>query len=396
MIRKVKILSRPKLFIPLALLFSCLLLNFSLYKLHSPTNKRIALLWERLTFKTVDHYRISHYEQDDLRVELAKHFPYTKNTDPVPKQVWQMWKTNDVSKLEDGLKDLVKTWSSDPDFNHTLFDNEFFTSFIHSNFYDIPDVIEGFNRLPVLVLKSDLMRYMVLYVYGGVYSDIDTSLNTPLKDWLSYNNTYVPEKNQIGLTIGIESDRDDKEWVIYMPRRLQFCQWTLQSKSGHPFFRELIYRILDLSLNHYDPKTKIVTTKDGKKYDLNDGSGTKYAGIMEWTGPGMFTDTVFDYINEVIKTKTEFQPNEPQMINPNSIKLQKQIKYGKIKNNGLKLNAYDPIERPIGWQNLTHIEKPLIVDDDVLLLPQKYFGDHNTSPVQYVKHYFKGSWKTGV
>lgn len=307
-----------------------------------------------------------------------------------------MWKTTKIDSIDPGLQKLLRTWSSqDDEFSYTLFDDDFFQGFIKRNFKDIPQLIEGFNRLPITILQTDLMRYLVLFAYGGVYSDIDTSLITPLSNWTSYNNNYMDE-NQIGLTIGIESDRDDKEWVIYMPRRLQFCQWTLQSKKGHPFFRELIYRIIDLSLNHYDPITKIVTTKDGKKYDLNDGSGTKYAGIMEWTGPGMFTDTVFDYINEVYKTRGEFQPNQQRMINPNSIKLQKNIKYGKIKNNGLKLNAFDPIERPIGWQNLTHIEKPILVDDDVLLLPQVYFGDHNTHPSQYVKHFFKGSWKTGV
>lgn len=390
-------LFRSKFIIP-ATLLAITLLNIALYKFHAPTNQTIDELWLQYTYKSVDQFRISKvYQPDDLRVKLAREFPYEKSNEPIPRRIWQMWKTKDVTTLDFGLQRLIATWSSQDDFYHKIIPNDEFVEFVSDIYKDrVPEVVEAFRRMPLIILQSDLIRYLILLAHGGVYSDIDTSLRSDLNDWLSYNNTLIedPANNKIGLTIGVESDRDDKGWVV-MPRRLQFCQWTLQAKSGHPFYRELVHRIVDLSLHHYDPKTKILT-KHGKKYDFNDGSSSKYEGVMEWTGPGMFTDTVFDYLNEVYKVTERLVPGqkfrEHNMINKNSLRIQKKIKYAKPRDNG-RMSSYDPVERPIGWQNLTLIEEPILFDEDVLLLPPAYLADKKSDPRQYVFHHFKGSWK---
>lgn len=386
-------------FIPLAAILTIVLINLGLYKFHAPTNQTIDELWVKYTFKSVDQFRISQiYKPDDLRLKLVQAFPYTKSNEPIPHNIWQMWKTNDVSTLDQGLQKLIKTWDDQDGFIHKIIPNHENNQVVDDIFInEIPEISKAFKKMPLVILQSDLIRYLILFAKGGVYSDIDTSLKSNLSNWLSYNNTMIqdPLNNKIGLTIGIESDRDDKAWIVYMPRRLQFCQWTLQAKPGHPFFRELIYRIADLSLNHYDETTKILT-KNGKKFDFNDGSSTKYDGVMEWTGPAMFTDTVFDYLNEVYKTTEKLNPGvnfrQDNIINKNPLSLRKKIKYAKPKDNG-HMSSYDPIHRPIGWQNLTLLQYPILFDEDVLLLPPAYLADKEHDPRQYVFHHFKGSWK---
>lgn len=206
------------------------------------------------------------------------------------------------------------------------------------------------------------------------------------------------KENKVGLVIGIESDRDEKSWARNgMARRLQFCQWTIQSKIGHPFYRQLIYRISDLALNHFDPKTNILT-KHGKKYDLNSGSPTKFAAIMEWTGPGMFTDVIFEYLNNVYKTTEQIlEPGkdfaQQKIINPNlELDVQSKIRYPRLR--GSWHNEYHPIQRPFGWQNITKQEKPVLFDEDVLLLPIVNFNGKKGDADDYTQHHFKGSWKS--
>jgi mannosyltransferase OCH1-like enzyme len=45
-------------------------------------------------------------------------------------------------------------------------------------------------------------------------------------------------RRAIGLIVGIEADPDRDDWHDWYSRRLQFCQWTLVSKPGHPILRE--------------------------------------------------------------------------------------------------------------------------------------------------------------
>ncbi|CCH42390.1 Initiation-specific alpha-1,6-mannosyltransferase [Wickerhamomyces ciferrii] len=368
----------------------------------SIASKHAQKLYLKYSYSSVDDYRIASYsndEMDQLRRNLSIHFPYKKNTDEIPRNIWQIWKSDDVTTLDQGLQNLIHTWKDQENFTYTLVQDTKLGEFLHDTFIDTaPAVLEALDKLPEIILKTDFARYLLMFVYGGVYSDIDTRANQNITSWLSYNNTITPDlPNQIGLVMGIESDRDEKNWYRdSMARRLQYCQWTLQSKPGHPMYRELIARIVDITLNGYDTTNQILHTKDGSKFDLKKSSSTRLSGILQWTGPGVITDAVFDYLNDVYKTSEFLDPEldfkNDKMIDPNrKLNLFSKVKYEKLR--GYIHNGYDPIERPWGWQNLTKQEKPILFDDDVLLLPRKSFGNIDGGQLDYVKHFFKGTWK---
>lgn len=377
----------------------------SLYYFHEPSNTKLTKVYKDYYkgYKSVDEYKLHNvYKKNDIRYKLSKAFPYEKSTEKTPKNIWQMWKNNDIKSLDKGLQDLIRTWRTQEDpekggFKYELIGDDQLSTIVNTTFKQVPEIIEAFHNLPKIILKSDFMRYLLVYAFGGIYSDIDTSLNKDVLDWLTYHDEVFEQENKIGLVIGIESDRDEKNWARNgMARRLQFCQWTIQSKIGHPFYRELIFNIADLALNHYDPKKNILT-KNGVKYDLNKGSPTKFAAIMEWTGPGMFTDTIFQYLNEIYKTSEILNPNlnfaKEKIINPNlKHKLPSKVRYQRLKNSWH--NEYDPIIRPWGWQNITKQIDPILFDDDFLLMPHVTFGGKKGEPDDYAQHHFKGSWKT--
>ncbi|CCH42388.1 Initiation-specific alpha-1,6-mannosyltransferase [Wickerhamomyces ciferrii] len=393
--------NKKSIILPLSLL-TVILFVFNAKTFHSFANEQSQRLYLKYSYSSVDEYRIASYSNSDidqLRRNLSIHFPYKKNSDEIPRNIWQVWKSNNISSLDPGLQKLIHTWKDQQNFTYTLLQDVKLGEFLHDAFIDTaPAVLEALDRLPVMVLKADFARYLLMYVYGGVYSDIDTQATKNLTDWISYKNYITPNlPNQIGLVFGIESDRDEKDWNRNsMSRRLQYCQWTLQSKPGHPMYRELIARIVDFTLNNYDPITMILTTKEGKKLDLNKGSKTRQAGILQWTGPATVTDVLFDYLNEVYKTSEFLDPNldfpKDKMIDPNrDLDLFSKVRFQKLK--GAIHNEYDPVERPLGWQNFTKQEEPILFDDDVLLLPHISFGNREGGPIDYVMHYFKGSWK---
>ncbi|CCH42389.1 Initiation-specific alpha-1,6-mannosyltransferase [Wickerhamomyces ciferrii] len=367
----------------------------------SIANKHAQQLYLKYSYGSVDEYRVASYsndEMDQIRRNLSIHFPYKKNTDEIPKNIWQIWKSDNISTLDEGLQDLIHSWKDQENFTYTLVQDTKLGEFLHDSFIDTaPAVLKALDKLPEIILKTDFARYLFMFAYGGVYSDIDTRSNHNITNWLSYNNTITPDlPNQVGLVMGIESDNDQKEFYRgEMARRLQYCQWTLQSKPGHPMYRELVSRIVDLTLNHFDPET-MTLTKDGKKFNLKKGSSTRMAGILDWTGPGIVTDAVFDYLNDVYKTSELLNPEldfkNDKMIDPNrELNLFSRVKYQLQR--GFINNGYDPLERPLGWQNFTKQVRPILFDDDVLLLPQKSFAGFDGGPLNYVRHFFKGTWK---
>jgi alpha 1,6-mannosyltransferase len=42
----------------------------------------------------------------------------------------------------------------------------------------------AYSALPLVVMKTDIWRYAILYAFGGIYSDIDTAANIPVHHWL--------------------------------------------------------------------------------------------------------------------------------------------------------------------------------------------------------------------
>ena len=59
------------------------------------------------------------------------------------------------------------------------------------------------------------------------------------------------KENRSGLVVGIEADPDRPDWADWYARRIQFCQWTIQLKRGHPMLRELIAKITDITLTRH-------------------------------------------------------------------------------------------------------------------------------------------------
>lgn len=89
-------------------------------------------------------------------------------------------------------------------------------------------------------MRSDILRYLYLYLEGGVYSDIDTVALKPINDWVP------PEfRDRARLIVGIEYDRRDNDYGwAEIPHWVQFCQWTIAAAPHHPVFISMVDRAL--------------------------------------------------------------------------------------------------------------------------------------------------------
>lgn len=279
-----------------------------------------------------------------LREQLAYQYPYNLKS-KFPAYIWQTWKrTPQDTNFE--FRDHEASWTDQhPGFIHEVITDDVALALLSLLYASVPDVLDAYKSLPLPVLRADFFRYLILYARGGIYSDIDTFALRSAIEWVP---TTIPRKS-VGLVIGIEADPDREDWAQWYSRRIQFCQWTIQAKPGHPALREVISRITEETLKRKRDGTLLKTV------DKN---------VIEFTGPAVWTDVLFDYFNDK--------------------------KFFDIKATGAVVD----------WRNFTGMEVPKKVGD-VVVLPITGFSpgvrqmgakDYE-DPQAMVRHDFEGTWK---
>jgi len=70
--------------------------------------------------------------------------------------------------------------------------------------FQVEDYIRTWESLPRSILKADFWRYIVLYMYGGIYTDTDVELESPLPWQVLCDDTAWPGLNQQGDILGLQ------------------------------------------------------------------------------------------------------------------------------------------------------------------------------------------------
>lgn len=279
-----------------------------------------------------------------LREQLQYQFPYDRAA-KFPAYIWQTWKSTPASgDFGETFRPAEASWSElHPGFVHEVVTDEAAVYLLKHLYASVPEVIEAYSSLPMPVMKADFFRYLILLARGGIYTDIDTTAIRSTTDWIPDE---VP-RSTIGLIIGIEADPDRADWKDWYSRRIQFCQWTIQAKSGHPVLRDIVATITEDTL-----RMKKKGILKAKKMDKS---------IVEFTGPAVWTDAVFSYLNDPT--------------------------YYKMDANG----------KNVTWETFTGMESAKKVGD-VVVLPitsfspgvQQMGAKEPDDPMAFVKHDFEG------
>ena len=210
--------------------------------------------------------------------KLSYAFPYDIMS-KFPAYIWQTWKYT-PAEGEFEFREQEASWTvAHPGFVHEVITDSMALSLLRLFYASVPEVLEAYEALPMPVLKADFFRYLILFARGGIYSDIDTYAIQGADVWIPPS---IPQQS-VGLVIGIEADPDRPDWADWYSRRIQFCQWTIQSKPGHPVLRDIITRITNATLEMHN------------KGKLTSFRGT---GVVDLTGPAVWTDTIMDYFND--------------------------------------------------------------------------------------------------
>lgn len=88
----------------------------------------------------------------------------------IPRNIFQTWETKELSS---GFKYLTQTWiDKNPNYAYFLYDDSERKEFIKKHFDK--NIYNAYCRIIPGAFRADLWRYCILYIYGGIFVDIDT------------------------------------------------------------------------------------------------------------------------------------------------------------------------------------------------------------------------------
>lgn len=295
---------------------------------------------------------------------LLYNFPFNQEEE-VELNIYQLWKTVDSNpdtegSLPEECKPLVQRWKdANPDHEHTLLSIEDAEDAVADLLRPtVPEVVDALRMLPNPRLKFEFLKYILLYLHGGVYADVDTINVKPIKYW--YKLSMLSTK----VWLGIDSDLNDPSWSDHYVRRLSFNNNIMRSKAHHPLFARLIARITFII---FTQKSLIESIDWNAEYSNFDASG---APLVQFTGTSILTDTAFEYMNNL-----EDYAFFTSLKNKN---------YGK-ENAVLTKQTFGPEvdkSQRFSYKKFTLLSCPVQVCD-IAILPKISFTGHDSAEVDY-------------
>lgn len=145
----------------------------------------------------------------------------------IPPKIWQVMFTPRNSQtggydFNSSLLPYTVSWlAKNPDYRYTLIGTEGANRFVMNHFGDDHRVVKTHFGLRNHGPRSDLMRYLIMLVEGGIYSDTDVTCLRPVDTW-------IPEewRADVKAIVGIEGDSRGGKVIKGMIWDVQFGQWT--------------------------------------------------------------------------------------------------------------------------------------------------------------------------
>lgn len=233
---------------------------------------------------------------------------FTPKSTVFPRKIWQTWKVDPLDFEERDLN-IARSWVRiNPTYRYEVLTDQNDLAYVEKKFGP-----EGFNRLDIVyvyreltarIIKADLLRYLVMYVEGGVYTDIDVEA-------LRSIDHFIPERyreEDVDMVLGVEIDQPEfNQHPILGPKSQSFVQWTFMCKPRLPVMLSLVENII-LWLKSVAEDQKVPISEIKLDFDQ----------VISGTGPSAFTRAVLNEISRKTDSEVEWDTfhdlNESKLI----------------------------------------------------------------------------------
>lgn len=204
-----------------------------------------------------------------------------------PRRIWQTWKVNPFG-FDERDHTVAKTWPSvNPGYRYEVLTDQNDLYYVESHFgpagLNRPDIVQTYRALSAKIIKADLLRYLVMYIEGGVYADIDVEALRPIE-------RFIPsrfDERDVDVVIGVEVDQPNfKNHPILGRKSMSFVQWTFMCKPKQPVMLELVDSII----------TWIHGVAGEQHVPLSEVE-LDFDAVLTGTGPSAFTNAILRHMS---------------------------------------------------------------------------------------------------
>ena len=190
------------------------------------------------------------------------------NLDIIPKRIIQTYNTNLIhERIANNIKNIL---DKNPNYEYHLITDEIGIKLISKHFNN--KVLNAFNKLKIGAAKGDFLRYISLYIYGGIYIDLDSSIIETLDNYLDYtlkNYIFYDNDNLIVNTPIITCAKNPLILNIIneVVKRIHNNETNIFLATGPYMMTDVIYNIFTNN-SKYNTKDNI-NSKDREKVWIN-------------------------------------------------------------------------------------------------------------------------------
>ncbi len=189
----------------------------------------------------------------------------------IPRRIIQVHRSPDIQR------ELRETWiAQNPGYEYLFFTNDQARDFVAQH---RPGLLPIYDKLPGIVQKVDLFRYLVVHEIGGLYADVDTICCAPLDSYVDMERDHLVG----GMEMTLHHYRHGT--ATYMENYAtpyQVCNWTFAAPKGHLALALCMQRI-----EYYVNQMSVEQLVEWSKADRF---------TLELTGPAMWTYILNEFL----------------------------------------------------------------------------------------------------
>ena len=159
------------------------------------------------------------------RIQFDRRSDYLSES--IPRIIHQTW---DSPTLPKKFVPWIRSWTQHhPEWQYWFWTPDDVRCLLRQRY---PHFVHLYDKYPTMLQRADVMRYFVLYTFGGVYADLDMECLKPI-DPLLFNRSCV-------------FSEEPYEHVYILNRRVgdaNVMNTVMACRPGHPFFKELLAKL---------------------------------------------------------------------------------------------------------------------------------------------------------
>lgn len=195
----------------------------------------------------------------------------------IPRLIHQIYLSGDLPSELDSNVTSIKQMNAG--WEHRLYDDKQARAFIIEHFGN--RVLKRYDRIDPMygAAKADLLRQLLIFIYGGVYLDIKSYTEKPLQSIIMPNDSYLLSQwtdNGVGQKRAGFGLHPELKHI----KGGEFQIFHIIAQKGHPFTKAVIKRILH-NIDWYMPWNSVGRT-----------------GVLRTTGPIAYTLAIYPLLDK--------------------------------------------------------------------------------------------------